>query len=118
MTFARGGKSRLESSLPRKMIRALLLLAPLASAYELSSRAGVTPIQKVITLLEDMHAKGVSELKDEQVAFSSFKQWCTDTTSHKQKAIKEAEDAIENLKSSIAKAEADAAQLGEQSLTY
>jgi hypothetical protein len=96
------------------MIRALLLLAPLASAYELSSRAGVTPIQKVITLLEDMHAKGVSELKDEQVAFSSFKQWCTDTTSHKQKAIKEAEDAIENLKSSIAKAEADAAQLGEE----
>ena len=84
--LARGGKSRLESSLPWKMIRALLLLAPLASAYELSSRAGVTPIEKVITLLEDMHAKGVKELKDEQVAFSSFKQWCTDTSANKQKA--------------------------------
>ena len=71
--LARGGKSRLESSLPWKMIRALLLLAPLASAYELSSRAGVTPIEKVITLLEDMHAKGVKELKDEQVAWAANK---------------------------------------------
>jgi hypothetical protein len=74
----------------------------------------VTPIEKVITLLEDMHAKGVKELKDEQVAFSSFKQWCTDTSANKQKAIKEAADEIENLNSAIAKAEADAAQLGEE----
>jgi hypothetical protein len=68
----------------------------------------------VITLLEDMHAKGVKELKDEQVAFSSFKQWCTDTSANKEKAIKEAADEIENLNSAIAKAEADAAQLGEE----
>jgi hypothetical protein len=96
------------------MIKALLLLAPLASAYQLKSGAGVTPIQKVITLLEDMHAKGVKELKDEQVAFSSFKQWCTDTSASKEKSIKEATEEIENLNSAIAKAEADAAQLGEE----
>jgi hypothetical protein len=96
------------------MIKALLLLAPIASAYELSARAGVTPIQKVITLLEDMHAKGVKELKDEQVAFSSFKQWCTDTSASKEKSIKKSTEEIENLNSAIAKAEADAAQLGEE----
>merc|ERR1719313_1782691 len=61
-----------------------------------------------------MHAKGVAELKAEQVAFSSFKQWCTDTTASKEKSIKEATEEIENLESAIAKAEADAAQLGEE----
>jgi len=82
---------------------ALLLLAGTASA--------VTPVQKVIQLLENMQAKGKEEKHQEQVQFAAFKQFCDDTTTDKQRAIKEAEETIEVLKADISKYISDAAQL-------
>ena len=84
------------------MIRAVLLACSLANAYEL--RAGVTPVQKVIQLMNEMHAKGVQEKQDEEVAFTTFKQWCDNTATNKQKAIKEAEELMEQLEADIASA--------------
>jgi chromosome segregation ATPase len=94
------------------MIRAVLLTCFLANAYEL--RAGVTPVQKVIQLMNEMHAKGVQEKQDEEVAFTTFKQWCDNTATNKQKAIKEAEELMEQLEADIAAAESDVVTLTDE----
>merc|ERR1719270_323286 len=71
----------------------------------------VTPVQKVIELLEGMSVKGKKEKHDEQVQFAAYKQFCDDTTVEKQRAIKEAAETIEVLEADIAKYTADAARL-------
>jgi len=45
----------------------VLALLALAQGYELNAK--VTPVQKVIQLLQDMSAKGKAEKQDEAVAF-------------------------------------------------
>merc|ERR1719498_294473 len=76
--------------------------------------AEVTPVQKVIQLLNGMLEKGKKEKHDEQVQFAAYKQFCDDTTVEKQRAIKEAEEKIEMLKAEIQKNEADAAALAKE----
>merc|ERR1719455_10587 len=60
---------------------AVLLLAVMASASE------VTPVQKVVELLNGMLEKGKSEKHAEQVQFAAYKQFCEDTSADKQRAI-------------------------------
>jgi len=79
-----------------------------------SSATSVTPVQKVIQLLNGMVAKGKQERQEEQVQFAAYKQWCDDTTVEKQRAIKEANEAIERYQADIEKNEADAEQLGHE----
>lgn len=55
--------------------------------------------------------KGKSEMQDEQVQFAAYKQFCDGTTAEKQRAVKEAAEAIEILKSDIEKATSDANRL-------
>merc|ERR1719271_553051 len=74
----------------------------------------VTPVQKVVQLLEGMAAKGKSEKHEEQVQFAAYKQFCDDTTTEKKRAISEAEEHIEVLKADIQKYTADAAQLAKE----
>jgi len=76
-----------------------------------ASAVAVTPVQKVIQLLENMAVKGKKEKHEEQVQFAAFKQFCDDTTVEKERAIKEATEKIEMLKADISKYIADAAQL-------
>jgi len=83
----------------------ILLLSASASAVE------VTPVQKVVQLMEGMLEKGKKEKHGEQVQFASYKQFCDDTTTEKQRAIKEANEQIETLKADIQKYTADAAKL-------
>jgi len=71
----------------------------------------VTPVQKVIELLEGMSVKGKQEKHEEQVQFAAYKQFCDDTSVEKRRAIKEAAETIEVLKADIAKYTADAARL-------
>merc|ERR1719512_204438 len=73
--------------------------------------AKVTPVQKVIQLLEGMSAKGKKEKHDEQVQFAAYKQFCDDTTVEKKRAIEEANEKIEMLKADIEKYISDAATL-------
>merc|ERR1719387_1856867 len=82
-----------------------LALAPTGFAAE------VTPVQKVIALMEGMLEKGKKEKHDEQVQFAAYKQFCDDTTVEKKRAIEEANERIEVLKADIQKYTADAAQL-------
>jgi uncharacterized protein YoxC len=69
----------------------------------------VTPIEKVIQMLTDMHAKGKQEMEDEQVAMSSFSTWCGNTQSSKNTAITKAKAALEQLAADIEKSASDAA---------
>merc|ERR1712118_108315 len=76
-----------------------------------TSKSEVTPVQKVIQLMEGMLEKGKKEKHDEQVQFAAYKQFCDDTTVEKKRAIAEANERIEVLKADIQKYAADAAQL-------
>jgi len=74
-----------------KMVATMLwlpLLAPLALASD--SQASVTPIQKVLTMLGSMVKKAKQDQMEEQVEWSAFKVFCTDTESQKIKEIKKA----------------------------
>merc|ERR1719235_1555863 len=82
------------------------------AAYQL--REGVTPVQKVITLLQDMRAKGDAEKKAEEVAFTTFKQWCDDTSRQRQDSIEKAEALLEELQATIQKAESDISTLSDE----
>jgi len=87
-----------------------LVLIVLAAATQVR----VTPVQKVIQLLQDMTEKGKKEKHEEQVQFAAYKQFCDDTTTEKQRAIKEANAQMEQLSAAIQKAEADAATLSKE----
>jgi len=96
------------------MAAALLLLgafAPVSTASAVAGAQQVTPVQKVITLMEGMMEQGKKEKEAEQVQFAAYKQFCEDTTSLKQKAIAEANDKIDVLKADIEKYLSDAEQL-------
>merc|ERR1719265_1263149 len=74
----------------------------------------VTPVQKVIQLLDGMVAKGKAEKQDEQVQFAAYKQWCDDTSNEKKNNIAEANEMIEILHADGEKYEADAERLGHE----
>jgi len=91
-------------------------MQPLSFAVLLASTVhaaatGVTPVQKVIELMEGMSAKGKKEKHDEQVQFAAYKQFCDDTTVEKKRAIATAEETIEVLEADIEKYTADSARL-------
>jgi len=77
-------------------------------AQESGLQAKVTPVQKVIELLQGMLEKGKKEKHEEQVQFAAYKQFCDDTTVEKQRAIKEANEMIEMLKADIQQYTVDA----------
>jgi len=71
----------------------------------------VTPVQKVIQLMEGMAAKGKEEKHKEQVQFAAYKQFCDDTAVEKKRAIEEADEKIEVLKADIEKYTSDVEKL-------
>jgi len=88
-----------------KFLSCILLLSCVCTSE------GVTPVQKVLELMNGMLEKGKKEKHAEEVQFSAYKQWCSDTTTEKKTAISKANDAIATLKADIEKYSADAAQL-------
>jgi chromosome segregation ATPase len=94
-------------NMPAFALAFLCLSAHVASA----AQSEVTPVQKVIQLMNGMLEKGKKEKHDEQVQFAAYKQFCDDTTVEKKRAIAEANERIEVLKADIQKYTADAAQL-------
>merc|ERR1719449_142709 len=92
------------------MMRGLTALCFLA-LVAFASADKVTPVQKVIQLMEDMVAKGKEEKQAEQVQFSAFKTWCDMTSQQKANAIAEATETIAVLNGDIENYEAEAARL-------
>jgi len=81
--------------------RAILLVGLLASP---ALAAEVTPIQKVLTLMEDMKAKGIAAKNDEETKFSAFSTWCQNTDQNKNTEIEEGNAKMESLSAGIEKA--------------
>jgi prefoldin subunit 5 len=90
----------------------IIALLTLAAAVDVHQK--VTPVQKVIQLLQGMADKGKEEKHAEQVQFAAYKQFCDDTTVEKQRAIKENTALMEQLTAKIQKSEADAATLAKE----
>jgi len=99
-------------SLLTKMIPVLFTLMTLTQGYSL--KEGVTPVQKVIQLLQEMQMKGKAEMSDEQVKFSAYKQFCEQTTAQKTEAISKANALMEQLAADIQMAESEVKELAKQ----
>merc|ERR1719271_1571785 len=91
------------------MMKAAALLALLAFAS--AEQQQVTPIQKVLQMMNDMLAKAKTEKQDEQVRFASYKQFCESTSKEKAAAIAKGKDAVEKLTADIGEADADSAAM-------
>merc|ERR1719178_237377 len=94
------------------MMRTLCLALLLAQAAATS--ADVTPIEKVVEMMDGMLAKGKQEKHEEEVEFTKFHQWCDQVRDEKTKSIAEATAQIEELAAAIDKAESDAEVLTEE----
>jgi len=86
----------------------------LCAVVALAAGSEVTPVQKVITLMENMLAKGKAAKHDEEVQYAAYRQFCGDTTVEKDKAIREADAKIEVLKADIEKYEVTAAKMAKE----
>jgi len=78
------------------------------------SGAEVTPVQKVVEMLNGMMEKGKKGKHEEQVQYAAYKQFCDDTAVEKQRLIKEASQSIEVLKADIEKDTSDATTLSQE----
>merc|ERR1719359_1297213 len=74
----------------------------------------VTPVEKVIQMMQSMVEKGKKAKHEEQVQYNSYKQWCDETTVEKTRDIDEANQLIETLSADIQKYEADAQALAKE----
>merc|ERR1719409_3367 len=83
---------------------AALSLLLLTSVSGLNEQSKVTPIQKVLTLMEEMKAKGVAAKNDEETKFSAFNQWCQNTKKAKTDEIAAGNQKMDSLKAQIEKA--------------
>jgi len=76
----------------------------------------VTPIQKVLTLMEEMKAKGIAEKNAEEVKFSAFAGWCVNIKASKTTEIGEGNQKMESLSAGIEKARVLISQLTDRIL--
>merc|ERR1719356_1381672 len=96
-------------------IALLSVVAPASSTKTMqSSQAQVTPVAKVVSMLEDMILKAKEAKKTEEVEFAAFKQWCDNVRSEKTKNIASQASEIEQLDADIETASSDAALLAEE----
>jgi len=97
------------------MASKMVLLLMLASSVLTSGSAlDVTPLQKVVQMLDGVLAKGKAEKHDEEVEFAKFHEWCDNVRADKTRSIKALGDEIMQLSADIDSAEADAQTLGEE----
>merc|ERR1719174_1180578 len=97
-------------------IPALLLALVLCPAAGTATQVSVTPIQKVLTLMEEMKAKAIAAKNDEEVKFTAFATWCTNTKKSKSDEIAAGEEKMEMLEATIEKAKVLIAKLTDRIL--
>jgi len=89
----------------RFLIAACVLGLPCADAKKrLKLEASVTPVAKVLTLLQEMVAKGTAAKQEEEVKFAALAVWCTGTRKRKQDEVIAGSDLIAKQEAKIQKA--------------
>lgn len=68
------------------------LLAIVAVAQDASDEGKMAAVNKVVTMLSDLHAQVMKEGEDEAAAYNKFGCFCKDTTADKNEAITKGED--------------------------
>mmetsp|Transcript_37601 Transcript_37601/g.70119 ORF Transcript_37601/g.70119 Transcript_37601/m.70119 type:complete len:667 (+) Transcript_37601:41-2041(+) len=89
-------------------------LAVLALGVAAEEDGTLSPVGKVVQMLQAMSAKGKQELQDEKVQYARYAAWCKGTTAEKSKAIEETGSKIEVLSADMGKAATDAEVLGKE----
>jgi len=91
------------------MAQKSIAMALVAASLSGSAQADdVTPIQKVLTMMEEMLAKGKAMKHEEEVEFSKFHEWCDNVRKETERDISNGADQIEQLAADISKASSDA----------
>ena len=85
-----------------------------ATLLQVTSAANVSPLQKVVEMMNDMIAKGKAAKQDERVEFAKYTEWCQNTIAETAKALDEEAEQILQLKADIEKATTDAEGLAEE----
>jgi len=80
-------------------MRRLFSLTGVASAS--ASLAPGNAIARVLSMLEDMRAKGKAEMQEEAKLFAAFSQWCADTTAKLEAAIETSNQEIDEADASV-----------------
>merc|ERR1719408_140218 len=88
-----------------KLTLIALLLVPAVHAAE----DEVSPVQKVVTMLEDLQTQTVTEGKAEAKTYDKFACFCKDMTEEKTWDIEDAQDLISELQASINEGTSDRA---------
>jgi len=94
-----------------RAVAILLLLAAGASATEVSAGQKVTPIEKVIQMLNDMLGKAKKEKEEEATRYEEYEVFCKDNNREKTRAIKKGTEKVEKLSADIEDADADVAAM-------
>jgi hypothetical protein len=98
------------------MMPSILASLLLSSAYQAHAvllststkvRADVTPVEKVITMVEELQAKVSAEGKAEAATYDKFACFCKSKTDEKVKAIAEEEQTVKDLQAEITSLSAD-----------
>lgn len=71
----------------------------------------VTPVQKVIQLMDEMKAKGEKEMKEEAAQYAKYERFCEDTLLDKKRSIARAEEKMAVLDADIKQATSDIERL-------
>merc|ERR1719191_1580398 len=92
------------------MFRLLVAAAALAAV---SNAATITPVQKVLDMMNEMHAKGEKMMEEEQKTYRDYKEYVSDTSRELGFEIKTATSDIEKYTAAAEKADSDVAQLSD-----
>jgi len=71
------------------------------------SGASVSPVQKVIELLDDLKGKVAADLANEEQLMDEFSTWCDDERNKKEDAITSSKRTVKDLSATIAESNAD-----------
>jgi len=94
-------------------VAALLFFAAVSCAAAAAAESR-SPIAKVVSMMNDMMAKGKQEKQDEKVRFAAFEQFCKSTSAEKKGAIEKGKVTNEQLNADIMESEATAARLAKE----
>merc|ERR1719316_1023491 len=85
----------------RSALLALACFVALLAGPLVASGAKLSPVQKVIQLIDDMHAKVTKEAAEESKVFEEYAKFCDDEATAKEYAIKDSKEAIEEFTATI-----------------
>merc|ERR1719262_1813126 len=82
-------------------VTVLLLLAAAAARPAAALGEKLSPVQKVIQLIDEFAAKVTKEAAEELKVFEEFAKFCDDEATAKDYAIKDSKEAIEELSATV-----------------